>query len=95
MRGHDDHRQLRSPRAHFIEQVEAGLAGHAHVGDEHVGLAAAQCRERAVGVLERGGRHARLLERALEHPADGGVVVDDPDLKSLWLIHWRRRGEGS
>jgi hypothetical protein len=90
VRGHHDHWQLRSARAHFVKQVETGPARHADVGDEHIGLAAAQRRERAVGVVEGARGHARLFQGAFEHPADGRIVVDDPDLKRRGVIHWYR-----
>ena len=95
VRGHHDHRQFRPARAHVFEQFESALAGHADVGDQHVRLAASQCRHRAVCVLERDRRQARLLQGAFEHPADRGIVVDDPDFKRRLWVHWRRKAAGS
>ena len=83
MRGHDDDRQLGLAVANLGQQLEAAAARHADVGDQHVGSIAAQRGERGVGVIERGRRHASLAQRALEHPADGGIVVDEPDVKRL------------
>ncbi|MCY1350908.1 hypothetical protein D9M69_371540 [compost metagenome] len=79
MRGHDDHRQARVHLADLRQQVEAAGAGHADVGDDHVRLLAAEAAEHAVGVVEAERGHAFLLQRFLQYPADGAVVVDDPD----------------
>ncbi len=83
VRRHHDHRQLRLAVVNLGQQFEAAAAGHANVGDQHIGSIASQRRERRVGVIERGRRHASLAQRALEHPADGGIVVDEPDIKRL------------
>ena len=37
VRAHDDHRQLRMPQLHRLQQRQAVLAGHAHVGEQQVG----------------------------------------------------------
>ena len=48
MRGHDDDRQLRLRVANLLQQLEAAAAGHADVGDQHVGPVAAQGAASAV-----------------------------------------------
>ena len=95
MRGHDDHGQLRPARADFVEQVESALARHADIGHEHVGFFASQRVQDGFRVFERCRLHAGLFQGAFEHPADGGIVVDEPDVKRLCWIHWYRRGAGS
>jgi hypothetical protein len=84
VRSHDDHGQLRSRTADLAHEIEAGLPGHADVGDQHIGCGiAAQRGERGLGALEALGQHAAVLERALQHPADGSIVVDEPDSNGL------------
>ena len=39
--------------------------------------------------------YAGLFQGAFEHPADGGIVVDDPDLKRCGVIHLHREEAGS
>jgi hypothetical protein len=41
------------------------------------------------------GSMPACFKARLEHPADGGIVVDEPDVKRLCWIHWYRRGAGS
>ncbi|MCY1446551.1 hypothetical protein D9M71_631290 [compost metagenome] len=79
MRGHDDHRQARVQFADLCQQVEAAGAGHADVGNDHVRLLPAEAAEYAVGAIEAQRVHAFLLQGFLQYPADGAVVVDDPD----------------
>ena len=94
MRRHHDHRQARPLAADFLEQVEPAAPGHADVGDQHVRLLARERREHGVGILEGRGLHAALLERALQHPADRGVVVDEPDVKCFRRVHGCRTAGG-
>ena len=75
-------------RADLVEQLEPVSSRHADVGHQHVGLFAAQRGQYGIGLLEGCRAHAALLERALEHPADRGVVVDDPDVKCFRLDSW-------
>ena len=42
VRGHHDHRQRRMPASNDLQQLHARRAGHAHVGDQHVGTARAR-----------------------------------------------------
>ena len=91
---HHDHGQARPLVADLLQQIEAAASGHADVGHEDVRFLAPQRREHRVRVLESRGVHAALLERALEHPADRGVVVDDPDVKRLRVTHGCRTAAG-
>ena len=43
--------------------------------------AAAQGGERSVRMFERSRRHSSLAQRAFQNPADGGIVVDEPDIE--------------
>ena len=79
MRGHDDHRQARMQFADLRQQVEAAGAGHADIGDDHVRLLPAEAADHAVGAVEAHRGHAFLLQGFFQYPADGAVVVDDPD----------------
>ena len=83
VRGHHDDGQFRLAVANLGQQLETAAARHANVGDQHVGSIAAQRGERPVRVIERGRRHTSLAQRALENPADGGIVVDEPDIQRL------------
>jgi hypothetical protein len=80
VRGHDDDRQVRDGGVDLLQQIEAVDAGHADVGQDHVGALALQRLHDADAVGEAGHIHVGLAQRALQHPADGAVVVDDPDL---------------
>ena len=83
VRGHHDDRQVRMPAAQRGQQAEAAGAGHADVGDQYVGFMSLQRRERRLGGVEGARLHAALLQRSLEHPADGGIVVHEPDVERL------------
>jgi hypothetical protein len=48
-----------------------------------VGRAVRQRLERRVGAVEAPAGEARLLHGALQHPADAGIIVDDPDLDGV------------
>ncbi len=79
VRGHHDHRQRRARIADAPQQLQSRGARHADVGDEHVGGVAPQRIERRLRGLEGARRHAVVAQRAFQHPADGSVVVDQPD----------------
>ena len=77
--GHHDDRQLRPRRVDAAQQIETGLPRHPDIGEQHIGRIAAQRLERRLGGLEDARQHAAALQRALEHPTDRGVVIDQPD----------------
>jgi hypothetical protein len=80
VRGHDDDRQVRMIGLGVAQQVESAAAGHADVGDQHLRhLSAVERRQCFVRRAEALGRDAFTAERLFQHPADGAVVVDDPD----------------
>ena len=81
VRRHDDHRQAGARHLDFLEQIEAAAAGHADVGHQHVGSVGAQRRNHVVGLVEGLGDHAAALQRLFQNPANGCIVVDQPDLK--------------
>ncbi|MNC86188.1 hypothetical protein D3C83_18260 [compost metagenome] len=77
--GHDDDRHGGMALLDGLQQLQAREPGHADVRDEDLGSAA---RKRVERLLRRGERvevDALARERLLDHPADGAVVVDDPD----------------
>ena len=85
-RRHHDHRQRRMRALHPRQQIQAGQPRrirHADVADQHHGHTVA-CRILQRGqhlsrALERHGRQLCALQGPLQHKADGGVVVDNPD----------------
>ncbi len=80
MRSHDDHRQARVLLADLREHVQAADTGHADIGNDHIRLLAREPGEYAVGTVEALRGHAFLLQGLFQDPADGAVVVDDPDV---------------
>src|SRR5690606_31079724 len=84
VRGHDDHRQTRVQLADIRQQLQAAAAGHADIADQNIGpLLPVQAQQGAVGAVEAGRFHAVLLQGLLQNPADGAVVIDDPDIGGL------------
>jgi hypothetical protein len=83
MRCHHDDRQLRLTRANLREQLQAAASGMRMSVISTSGRSRRSAAERAVRLIERSRRHAALAQRALEHPADRGIVVDEPDVKRL------------
>ena len=78
--GHDDDRQIRVVLLDVAQQVEAALARHADVGNHHLRpRAVLESRQHFVGGTEAPGRNVLPTEGLFQHPADGAVVVDDPD----------------
>src|SRR5690606_18949234 len=49
---------------------------------EHVGTIALERPKQRARRVERAGNHLRLLQRLLEDPANGLVVVDHPNVQS-------------
>ena len=84
VRRHDDDRHLRAVRAHMGQQLQAIHARHADIGEDDAGLAGGahlrQLFEHGIGAVEQAGGDACLGQCLVQNPADGGVVVDDPDL---------------
>ena len=77
--GHYDHRHRGMAGLHRLQELEARAPRHADVGHQHLGRARGKRIQR---FLRRGKRvegDAFAAERLLDHPADGAVVVDDPD----------------
>ncbi|MCY1403620.1 hypothetical protein D9M71_188080 [compost metagenome] len=79
MGGHDDHRQTRVLFANASQQVQATGARHADIGNDHIRLLPSQAAHHAIGTVEALGGHAFLLQGFFQDPADGTVVIDDPD----------------
>ena len=78
--GHDDHREMRVASGDLAEQLQSVDVRHADVGDDRVRLALPQSRVDAGAALESLDREPGATERALQHPPDRPVVVDDPHL---------------
>ena len=79
VRGHHDHRHRGMALLDRLQQLQPRQAGHAHVGDQHLRRAAGERIERFLRGGERAERDALAAQRLLDHPADGAIVVDDPD----------------
>ena len=77
--GHHDDRQLRPCRVDAAQHLETRLPRHADVGHQHIGSIGAKRLQRRLRRLEEPRQHATALQGALEHPPDGGVIVDQPD----------------
>jgi hypothetical protein len=78
--GHDDHRQFRKMLLDVAQQFQAALARHADVRDQYLRpLAAIERGQRFVGRAEGLGGDFLAAECLFQHPADGTVIVDDPD----------------
>ncbi len=89
VRGHDDDRQLRVAGLHLLQQVQAGFAGHADIGQQHGRRLrrALELGERVAGRAEAGVVDALAAEGLLQHPADRAVVIDDPDVVHFRMHH--------
>ena len=77
--GHDDDRQGRVLLVYLAQQVDAVDPGHPDVADDRVGLFAVQAGKQSVAGFETDRVDTLLLQRPLQHPADGSVVVHHPD----------------
>ena len=62
-----------------LHELEPAHVRHADVRDQHVGPAELQRAEELLAGFEGAREHVRLLQRLLEHPPHGLVVVDDPN----------------
>ena len=77
---HHDHRQLRQRGLELVQQHQAIVARHAHIGEQ-------QRRRRAFAQGLQGSRSAveidnlvaRLAQRGAQHEAHGTIVIDHPD----------------
>ena len=79
MRGHDDYRDLRPLAVQALQQLQAVKARHAYIADDRVWSLAAKACERRGAVVEHLRMNSFLFEGLLEDPADGPVIIDDPD----------------
>src|SRR5207302_10634179 len=77
--GHHDDRHRGMALLDGLQQLQPRAPGHADIGDEALRRTARERIER----LLRGGKRvegdAFAAERLFDHPADGTIVVDDPD----------------
>jgi hypothetical protein len=77
--GHHDDRDRGVALLHRLQQLEARQPRHADIGHQHFRRAAGERFERILRGRKRVERDAFSTERLLDHPADGAVIVDDPD----------------
>ena len=64
----------------LIEHLKTIGAGHSNITDDGIGLTLLDFCQQAIGLFETAILNACLIECAFEHPADGIVVVDHPDV---------------
>jgi hypothetical protein len=92
IRGHDDDRHLGQALLQRLQQFQPGHPRHADVGQHRSGRAAFQFAQ-CVGRRTEGHARDILAQQGLfQHPADGAVVVDDPD--TAWFRHGVQVGSG-
>ena len=81
MRRHHDHRQARQRLLQPVQQHQAAVAGHAHVGQQQVGRAAGRQRgQHFAGIGKGGDAEAGLAQCGGQHEAHRAVVIHHPDL---------------
>jgi hypothetical protein len=85
VRGHDDHRRAGRASRMSAQQLEPRGAPGMRMSVIRTSGTAPQACERGLGGLEGARRHAVVAQRALQYPADGGVVVDQPDTKAAFM----------
>ena len=84
--GDDDDHGVGRDAARVLEDFHAGDAGHAHVGDDNVVESGVKL---AAGLLARGHRLdavSLVLERDLQHLADGALIITDQDVSHDYLL---------
>ena len=89
--GDDDDHGVRRDAARVLEHLHAGDLGHAHVGDDNIVESGVDL---AASLLAGGHRlHAvsLVLERDLQHLADGALVIADQDVSHDYLLSSLRR----
>src|SRR3990167_2205314 len=65
---------------HMAQQIKPAAARHANVRDQYLRfLTVVERRQGFVRRAEALGRNVLAAERLFQHPADGAIVVDDPD----------------
>ena len=79
MRRHDDDRQRRVLGFDLAQEFQAIGARHAHIADDDAGEGVVQGVQRIVSAGKALVGDIAARERLFQHPADGFVVVDDPD----------------
>ena len=83
MRRHHDDGQVRVFLAHARHQVETIGSGHADIGDQDIRALTHDAGFGLIGTLEGFHLEVGLCQSALQHPANGTVVIDDTDAGSL------------
>ena len=89
--GDDDDHGVRRDAARVLEDIHAGDVGHAHIGDDNVIESGVNL---AASLLAGGHRlHAvsLVLERDLQHLADGAFIIADQDVSHDYLLSSLRR----
>ena len=79
--GDDYDWQSRAHRAQFLKQGKTAHSRHTYVGDQHVRLSVRDGFQQVFGTLEAAARHARLLQRFFQHPANRLIVVHHPHIE--------------
>src|SRR5262245_3485952 len=79
LRGHDDEERVEAAVARLLEHVQTRDVGHADVDEGNVDAAGLEGLQRSRAAGDGAHRVPARRERALEHPADGLLVVGDED----------------
>jgi len=77
--GHDDHGQARMLGLQAFHEIQTAHAGHADVGQHRARSFLVEGAQGGFGAVEDAVRQVFPSQGLFEHPADGTVVVDDPD----------------
>src|SRR5690606_3426924 len=83
--GHDDDRYLRMVSVQVAQQRQPVDTGHADVADDGIGYFTIQLVQCAVTGIKNPRINIGLLQGLLQHPADGTIVINDPD--TVRLLH--------
>ena len=71
----------RARELNVFEQIQSAAPGAAEVRHKHVGCLRAEGTQHIVGLSEAPGGHAADIQRFLQHPTNGRVVVHQPNLQ--------------
>jgi hypothetical protein len=62
----------------FLQQIEPAAPRHADVGHQDIRRVGPQRTQYIVGLIEAAGSHTAAFQGFLEHPTNGGIVIDQP-----------------
>ena len=77
--GDDDDGDVGVSAGKLLHEFQSTHVGHANIGDDDFRLLVAQCLEELRPRFEASGRHLRQRQCLRQNPANGLVIVHDPD----------------